>query len=245
MPIQRVGAFHGWHWMAAGFGTFRKSPLVWIAFVLILFLVVQLARFVPFLGAALVLLYPSLLAGFMTGCADLERGRELDIAHLLAGFHRKHAGRLIAIGGVNLLGNVLIIGAMLLIGGPAMVQLAGGAVSPADAAAVEGAFGRVLAALLFATLLSVPLLMAIWFAPLLVIFANANPFRALKLSFIACWRNVLPFLGYGVGILGLIVLASLPFGLAGAGTSAGIWIALPFVLPSMYAAYRDIFRDIV
>ncbi|HZP91824.1 MAG TPA: BPSS1780 family membrane protein [Burkholderiales bacterium] len=245
MPIQRVGAMRGWHWMAAGFATFRKSPLIWIVFVLILFLVVQAARFVPFLGAALLLLYPSLLAGFMTGCADLERGRELDIAHLFAGFHRKHAARLFALGGVNLVGNVLVVGAMLLVGGQAMVQLAGGPVSQTDSAALEAASGRVLAALLFATASSVPLLMAIWFAPLLVIFGGANPFQALKLSFLACWRNVLPFLGYGVGILGLIILASLPFGLTGAGTSAGVWIALPFVLPSIYAAYRDIFRDVI
>jgi uncharacterized membrane protein len=76
--------------------------------------------------------------------------------------------------------------------------------------------------------------MAFWFAPALVVFDGAAPVDAIKASFAACLRNIMPFLIYGV--LGLVagIVASIPFGLG--------WIALlPIMLLTIHASYRDIF----
>ena len=58
-------------------------------------------------------------------------------------------------------------------------------------------------ALLIGFVLSVPLMMAVWFAPLLVFFDDVKPLRALALSLWACVKNVLPFLLYGTAVLGI------------------------------------------
>jgi hypothetical protein len=102
---------------------------------------------------------------------------------------------------------------------------------------------RIMAALIAGTLLSIPLLMAVWFAPLLAVFDTRPALLAMRLSFIACWRNLLPFLAYWTLLIGVIMLAMIPFGIVHPQQNPGAWIALPFLLPSIYVSYRDVFRD--
>jgi uncharacterized membrane protein len=82
--------------------------------------------------------------------------------------------------------------------------------------------------------LLVPLVMAIWFAPALVVFHDVAPIEAMKQSFRACLKNVVPFLIYGIIVLGLGIVATIPFGLG--------WLVLgPTLIGSTYYSYRDIF----
>ncbi len=242
MEIQRVGLVHGWRWVIGGFAIFRRSPLVWIIFVMILYLAAQLALQLPLLGFLLMLLYPVFLAGLMMGCRDLEMGKALDLGRLLAGF-RHNPGQLVTIGGANLVGQLLIGIAMYLTGGSELRAILAGQEGGPDAAAVTQAANRIMAALIVGTALSIPLLMAVWFAPLIAVFDNRPALAAMKLSFAACWRNLSSFFAYTVLLIGLIMLAMIPFGIVHPQQNPGAWITLPFVLPSIYASYRDIFRD--
>jgi uncharacterized membrane protein len=82
--------------------------------------------------------------------------------------------------------------------------------------------------------LTVPLLMAVWFAPALVIFHDLGPTQAMKDSFTGCLRNIVPFLLYSVIWLVLSIIASIPLGLG--------WLVLgPMTAASIYTAYRDIY----
>jgi uncharacterized membrane protein len=76
--------------------------------------------------------------------------------------------------------------------------------------------------------------MAYWFAPTLVIFHNMGALDAMRLSFFACLRNLLPFLVYSVISMLLLILAALPLGL-------GLFIMIPTMTASLYASYKDIF----
>jgi uncharacterized membrane protein len=76
--------------------------------------------------------------------------------------------------------------------------------------------------------------MAAWFAPALVVFQQQGVIEAMKTSFSGCLKNLLPFLIYGVVMLGLAVLATLPIGLG--------WLILgPMIAASVYTSYRDIY----
>jgi uncharacterized membrane protein len=76
--------------------------------------------------------------------------------------------------------------------------------------------------------------MAVWFAPSLVVLNDLGIGDALKASFAACLKNIVPFLVYGVIGFGLAIVATIPFGLG--------WLALgPTLAASVYTAYRDIF----
>jgi uncharacterized membrane protein len=89
-------------------------------------------------------------------------------------------------------------------------------------------------AMLVVVALSIPLYMALFFAPALIVLHNFKLGDALKTSFHACWRNMLPFLVWGIVVFGLAIVASLPLFLG--------WLLLgPVMLVSMYVAYRDIF----
>ena len=95
-------------------------------------------------------------------------------------------------------------------------------------------FGGLMLSLLLSLALSVPAVMAIWFAPALVFFNNMQPVEALKASFEACMKNVLAFLVYGLIVLVLAFFAALPVGL-------GFLVLIPVLAGSVYAAYRDVF----
>jgi len=82
--------------------------------------------------------------------------------------------------------------------------------------------------------LTIPIAMASWFAPALVVFDNMQAWDAMKTSFSACLSNMLPFLLYGIIALMLTVLAMIPFGL-------GLLVLGPVLIASVYTGYRDIF----
>src|SRR6185436_6154227 len=92
---------------------------------------------------------------------------------------------------------------------------------------------KFLLAVLLILALMLPLFMAIWFAPPLVVFQGLGAIEAMKASFTGCLRNVMPFLLYGVVLLIFGVLASIPMGL-------GWLVLLPVTAASIYTAYRDI-----
>lgn len=242
-PLQHVQprsveASQGWRWIAAGFHLFGKSPLIWIVFFLIyLVLELVLALFVPVFGAiASALLDPILIAGFMAGCRALELDEELEIGHLFAGFSA-NVRQLLALGGIYLGGKIVVVmlamGVMGIIYGP-MPELDLATLDPADPATLSQltqfmALGAVVLALL------VPLLMAYWFAPALVLFDGLGAVVAMKLSFAACLDNILPFTLYGLAGSVLFMVGSIPFGL-------GLLAVIPILFAtSIYAAYRDIF----
>jgi hypothetical protein len=243
MNMEKAPPSHGLKWLMQGFVLLRRNFFVWLLFVLMFWCMVFVASRVPFAGLLLALFTPVFLGGLMIGCRALEKGEELEIAHFFAGF-RINTLSLITIGGFYLIGNVVIAGLMYAIGGEALQQIVSGQAQNIDPAILMQAIGPAMVALLAGMALSVPLTMAVWFAPLLVVFGNEKPALSLRYSFIACLRNTLPFLVYGLIVLVPLILLMAPFDLANVERNPGLWVAALLVLPSIYTSYRDIFRDV-
>lgn len=201
---------------------------------MILFFIALALGVIPFIGAALFsLLSPVFTAGLMAGCRALEKDQEIEIAHLFGGF-RLNMTDLITIGGVYLIGQILIYGVLVLVGGDAVSALISGAIDD-DPAAMPAVVDQLLPAAIAGLALALPLWMAVWFAPLLVIFDKLTAVAALKQSFVACLKNVAPFLVYAIVMLILGVIAAIPFGL-------GFLILAPMLFGSVYASYKDVFK---
>jgi uncharacterized membrane protein len=152
----------------------------------------------------------------MDGCRALVEGRRLEFTHLLSGF-RKNAAHLVTLGGVYLVGNLLILMIVAHLGGEAFTTIAAtlgkdAALPPEQAEEMRAAAASVTQAALVGTVLSLPLLMALWFAPLLTFFHDVRPWPALRSSFLACLQNVLPMSVYGLAMLAALVVL-VPFGL--------------------------------
>jgi hypothetical protein len=243
MEARVVAARRGWQWLVEGFGLFRKSPAMWIALTIALALLWVVSLFIPVLGPLLFnLMSPALFAGLMIGCRALENGKPLEFTHLIAGF-RQQAAPLVTVGGVYLVGTVIVVGIVLVIAGgstlPSMLSKPGTDIETLKAAARSVALALAVGAAVY-----LPLLMLIWFAPLLVVFNGLAPVAAMKLSFAACVRNMLPFMVYGAAILLLWLVLSLPAVLGAIGgllVIALLVASIPVLICSIYTCYQDIF----
>lgn len=234
MEPQRLQAIQGWQWITRGYVLFMKAPLLWIVLLLICFVAAAGLSAVPVVGEPLAsLLLPVVLAGLMAGCRALERGEELELAHLFSGFQQRTA-QLVTLGGIALVGQFLIFGAMMMVGGAALIGILTSGQPVQDPEIIRQAMtGAGLAVLLGITLFSA-LLMAMQFAPMLVYFNNIAPVDAMKLSLRAFLVNVGPMLVYGAIFMLLAILASIPMML-------GWLVLLPVVFTSIYTCYCDIF----
>ena len=233
MEARAVEPGRGWQWIVDGFGIFRKSPLMWIVMTIVVVLLWMVSFLIPVVGPLLFnLLSPVIFAGLMIGCRVVESGDELEIGHLFAGF-KTHATPLVTIGGVYLVGTIVIFGIVFM--------TAGGSMLPAllskthsDLETLAAALRSMALALTIGLAFYVPLIMLIWFAPLLVVFNGLSAVEGMKLSFKACAANLLPFLVYGVAIMVLWFIASIPFLL-------GLVVLVPVLVCSVYASYKDVF----
>ena len=126
---------------------------------------------------------------------------------------------------------IACIPAIAIVGGGAFMAMMMGGTPTMHVGAMGLSF---VLALLVVLALALPLYMALWFAPSLVVFNNLKPFDAMKASFLACLKNLVPFLLYGVIMLVLCMIAAIPLGL-------GFLVLGPVAIASIYAGYRDIF----
>ena len=239
-----VAAGRGWQWLVEGYGLFRKSIALWLALTIAIAMMWAVSLVIPVVGPLLFnLLSPALFAGLMIGCRALERGAPLEIAHLFAAF-RQHAAPLVTVGGVYLVGTVIVVGIILLIADVsklnAMLSKPG-----TDIEALTVAARSMMLALAIGAAVYLPVLMLIWFAPMLVVFNGAAPVAAMRLSFAACVGNTVAFLVYGAAILMAWLALSLPAALGPVGGALAIALlvaSIPVLICSVYASYQDIFK---
>jgi len=220
-------------WLKRGWEAFLKNPGVWIACTVIagLCLVVP-TLLIPLLGQLVAnVLFVVFAAGLMLGCQSLAADGELRVDHLIAGFSRNGNG-LLALG---VLFAVVMLAAtaipFVFIGGAGTVS----GITMGNLAGLGVALGSLMLAFLVSLALTVPLTMAIWFAPALVVFHNVAPLAAMKSSFNACLKNLVPFLVYGVILLVLFVVAAIPAGL-------GFLVLFPVLIGAQYASYVEIYE---
>lgn len=225
---RRVAAGRGAAWFSEGWQMFRQAPGVWIGITVAFVIAVVGLSLIPLAGLLVNILIPVLIGGIMLGCKALDEGDELRFAHLFAGFSG-YAGNLVLVGVIYLVG-VIAIGIV--------TALSVGALGAGAAAMGGGAkmMGAMLVPILVALALILPLAMAVWYAPALVVFHEVPPFQAMKTSFFVSIKNFLPFLVYGLVFLVLAILATIPLGLG--------WLVLgPVTYCSVYASYKDMFTD--
>jgi uncharacterized membrane protein len=234
-----VDAGRGITWWTESWRLFTPAVGPWILIVVIGLVLNFVLAFIPILGSlASHLLFPLLVGGLMLGCRAVDRGEPLTVAHLFAGFGT-HAGSLLIVALIYIVATVailLLVTALVVafFGAAVVSQLWSGQDSLSDLGALSGIFMIGLVGLLLFLLLYLPLVMAVWFAPALVVLRGVEPWDAMKLSFIGSARNILPFLVYGVAWIVLAILASIPLLLG--------WLVLgPMSVASIYTSYRDIF----
>ena len=232
LPLEsrQVPAGNAWAWIVSGFNLFKANPVMWIVIFLIYLAIIVPISLVPVIGSVVsTLIAPVFAAGMMWGCRALVLKQDLEINHLFEGF-KKNTAQLIAVGGIYML-CLLVIAVMIVLSldkGTLAMLMKGQELSSEQASAM-------MLPILFAMLFIMPVLMAYWYAPVLIGLHDLKVLDAMKMSFIACLKNMVPFLIYGLIFTLILVVAIIPVGL-------GLIVAVPVMMTSLYTSYVDVFN---
>ncbi len=230
---QKVVGARGSSWFGEAWEIFKQSPGIWILIFVIWVLISFAFAIIPGGQIASSVLYPVFTAGLMLGCRELEQGGELKVEHLFAGF-KKNTGNLALVGLLYLVGVIAIVIVAGVLGAITVPLVIGAGSAGGEAASMMVLVPMILLIFLVMLAMMVPMFMALWFAPALVIFHDVQPMDSLKSSFSGCLQNLVPFLIYGLLGLLLAIVAAIPLFL-------GYLVLGPVIWASMYAGYKDIF----
>lgn len=253
MLARALPAASGWSWIVDGFRLFRNNPAFLTFLVIGYWLMLMTIHLVPVIGALVAqVCVPAFSVSVMNGCRALDRGEDVNFGMLFSGF-QSHTRELLMLGAVYAAGSLIVLGITFLVDGGALWQ----AMLSGESAEGQVQEGDLLTALQVGLLLSVPLLMAFWFSPMLTAWEGVAPAKSLFFSFVACWRNWRAFFIYGVGVsfLGAI----LPGMLLGVAALLSAWlyrmmfaamamplvfVFLPTLFASFYMSYREVFLPV-
>ncbi|HTM61669.1 MAG TPA: BPSS1780 family membrane protein [Burkholderiales bacterium] len=224
---------NGWSWLAAAWSIFKRAAGVWIGMIIVLCLIYIVLGVIPILGAiASLAAGPVFTGGLMLASRTTDQGGEAQFTQLFGGFKHRF-GPLVGVGVLYLVGFAAILFIVMVVTGGSILTVIN-ATTPEEIMAAGA--GLLLAALIFFALL-IPLVMAVWFAPALIVFHDVGSIAAMKASFVGCLRNMLPFLLYGIVWFVASIVASIPLMLG--------WLVLgPVTAASIYTSYKDIYFDV-
>jgi len=240
-------------WLKDAAAMLAAARIPWLMLLLSYYLIQLLVGIIPLAGPlAMVVLRPVFTVGFLAAAWTQERGGQPEIRHLFRGFGA-NLWALLPIGVMLIVGTMAAVLATALVDGGVLLEAITSNARPDEALAANT---RVELAMLFAILVALPTLLAMWFAPALVVFQDCGPWQAMLTSLRAAIANWRPVAVYGMllffcgavlpGIaIAVIALIVPPF-------AAPYVIALtvvPYVFLfvaaqtiSDYVAYRDIFH---
>ena len=250
MQASVLPARNGWRWLVEGFALFRRNPpligLVVVGY-WILLAVCGLFSLPGIVAAAIVT--PALSVGVAQACRNVEEGRKALPGVLFAGF-RGPARPLLLLGTAYFLATLVVLGLTAVVDGGALFRLRLDLMPFREALAAPG----IGTAVELAVVLTLPVMFAFWYAPLLVAWHGQPLFKAVFFSFVACLRNWRAFLVHVLGVFAIALLlpgllirfASLL--LPGAAdlllalmTLPALFIIAPTLFASFYVSYRDVF----
>ena len=251
MQALKLPARHGWGWLAAGFAIFRRNPPLLTMLVVGYWVLLALLNLIPLVGAiASTLCIPAFSVSLMNACRDLEQGRKIGPQVIFSGF-RENLRVLLMLGAFYLAATLIVFGISAMADGGLLLQMMLGGAPPGEEALGSGQF---LAATQIALILLAPLMMAYWYAPVLVAWHGFSVSKAFFFSFVACLRNWRAFFAYAVslavfvaivpgvvlGLLAVLLPESIPFFTVLFSIQL-LLIVAPTLFASFYVSYRDVF----
>lgn len=264
IPFTRYDGRRGVAWLVESFAMFSRHRLPWIGMLFGYYVALLIVELVPWLGVFVApIIKPVLSVGFLAAAWTQERGGKPGMRMLLQGFGANLTA-LVPLGIVFVAGISIALGATALIDGGQLLDMLYGAGPAADADSTAAAHRvqetlletRVQLAMVFGALCALPTILALWWAPALVVFQDARLGTALGASLraaVANWRAAARY-ALGVLVVGAIVPTFITTAIALIvpppinATLAAI-LVLPYLTffvatlhISDYVSYRDVFH---
>jgi len=248
----QLRAARGWDWVVHAHALFSRARMYWLLLILGYWLITIMLTVVPYIGvAAATLLKPVFAVGFLAAAWSQERGEAPHLSRLFAGF-RANVRALLPLGAVYAAGIALaLVASSVLDDGVLMRMVLMGEAPEVPVMDVPG----IQSAMMLAAACALPTLLALWFAPALIVFQDQPTFTALAMSLRAALANFGAVIVYAMSVFlfwvvipGIII--SLSAVLAGqTGALFGVALATPITLSVVavihiadYVVYRDLFH---
>jgi hypothetical protein len=263
IPFTRHDGRRGIAWLRQSYAMFVRHRLAWIGLLLAYYVSLLAIDALPWIGALLApMVKPVLSVGFLAAAWTQERGGKPAIGMLVRGFGA-NVRALLPLGVVFVVGISVALGATALVDGGQFLDMLYGAPPAGDSDAsaarhLQQTLGspRVQFAMMFGAVCALPTLMALWWAPALVVFHDAGLVAALRGSFRAAaanWRAAARYV-LALFVLGAIVPTLITATLAliipaPLNATIAALVVLPYVAffvatmhISDYVSYRDVFH---
>jgi len=189
MNLNSVSTNEGYVWVRQGVWLFKQNPLGFLMLVFMYVFIAQLAVMIPLAGVfAVLILTPALSVGFMTACRQtIQKERILPTAYLAA-FRSNNPEVKKRILQLGLVYAVMIFALSLI----ASMVIDFQALLPFvtnDKPITPEVMQTLYYSLMIGGVIYIPIAMLMWFAPVLVAWADMPPSKAMFASWMACWTN--------------------------------------------------------
>lgn len=247
-------ALRGALWLRDAYRMVSRARLPWLLLLVLYYFILGVIDFIPFIGQiAAPILKPVFAVGFLAAAWAQERGGTPEPRQLFQGF-RSNLWALLPLGVFLVAGITLAVFGSAIVDEGKLLDVLSGKAKVDDALLADA---RIQYAMLFAAACALPVLLALWFAPALVVFQDCSALQALRASFIASLANWKPLLVYGLLVFfyggmvpGMVTAIVAVFAPASLAFTIALVLLLPYLFlfvatlhVSDYVSYRDIFHS--
>lgn len=223
----------GISWIIKPFEMFKDNFSVWLAVGLISCVASLIGAYVPIIEAFFKVISIIIIGVIILICAAQAQNEDLDFTELWLKL-KVQLRPLIILSLLFVVGVGIVLIPLLILFGFVSVT------ASLDIEAIklqEYPMGALIFSAIVSLVLFLLLLMAMWFAPALIILHGLDPKIAMKSSLKGFLANLLPMIAYSL-IGGIILLFFLNITLG-----FGIIVALPWIMMNHYISYRDVWTD--
>lgn len=224
-PIN-LPAGSGLDWLKHAWAIFMARPLLWVGFTLCYIVVMIVLSWIPLINFFISFVGTFILAGMAYVAYQIDMNEPVSFGDFFMGFRHNVLQQvlLIVFNFVAVLLLIIVFALLATVFGVGMGTFMGDA---------QGGVSLVVVLIgLVALFCYIPLIMCMWLAPILILFHDMPAWAAMKLSFKACIKNILPFIVLGLLLLVASIVAIIPFGL-------GMLVFVPVAMITSYSAYKQ------
>jgi hypothetical protein len=240
-------------WLKDAAAMLAKARVPWLMLLGFYYVIQWLVSVIPIAGPLAAMAFrPVFTVGFLAAAWTQERGGTPELRHLFRGFG-SNLWALLPVGIALIAGLTLAVLSTALVDGGALLDALTSNSKPDEALAANS---RVEGAMLMAVAVALPTLLAVWFAPALIVFQDCGPWQAMQTSLraaLANWRpvalyGVLLFLfggilpGIAVAVITLLVPPPAAFYVIALTVFPYVFLFVAAQTIADYIAYRDIFH---
>ncbi|MCL2162205.1 MAG: hypothetical protein FWH56_10045 [Betaproteobacteria bacterium] len=250
-----VSAGTAFSWISSSWELFKQAPGKWIGFIITVIALSIILDYIPDSVSITIFGFIDFLlsAGIVYSCFLLRKEGAFSFGDLFIAFQRKTGSLLISFLIPFVFFFVLVIFFLFLFDGINFLkwfEVANKTIEEADNMNEAALYFNLILQPALLKIISTKMIiggfmvlvgwiifsMAIWFAPALVLMHDMVPFEAVKMSFFACLKNLLPGIVFFIVAYMLMLISALPLLL-------GLLVTVPMFYICGYTSYHSIFLD--